>query len=473
MLPERPTVSVDRLTDIPQHRDGEGEVGHNVQLEGTMEGTLRSLPISTRLQKIADMAASDPEMVFTTLAHLMDVEFLKESFHQVRVGGAVGVDKVSWMQYASNLDENLKLLYERLRNGTYRAQAVRRSWIDKDDGKKRPLGILVIDDKVVQRAAKTLLEAIYEQDFYEFSHGFRPEHSPHLALKQLRDYCIRYNVSTILDADVTGFFDNINRRLLMEIIKKRVNDGGLLRLIGKWLNVGVLDGDDLFYPETGTPQGGVISPILANIFLHYVLDEWYVKQIEPLLKGRSFLLRFADDFVFGFEYESDARRVMKVLGKRFAKYGLTIHPEKTALIDFRNPSQRKEQSEIKKDTFDFLGFTHYWGKSRRGYYVIKRKTIGKRLRQRMKRIWNWCKENLHVKITEQVKILRAKLLGHYQYYGIRGNYKMLEVYYEYLLYAWRRWLGRRTRNGYINHEKFDRILETFKLPKPRIVQTNI
>jgi group II intron reverse transcriptase/maturase len=455
------------------HRNGEGEAGHNVQLEGTMEDTLRSQTISTQLQKIAHKAASNPELVFTTLVHLMDVEFLKESFHQVRIGGAVGVDKVSWMQYASNLDENLKSLYERLRNGTYRAQAVRRSWIDKDDGKKRPLGILVIDDKVVQRAAKTLLEAVYEQDFYEFSHGFRPDHSPHQALKELREKCIRNNVSVILDADVTGYFDNINRRLLKEIIKKRVNDGGLLRLIGKWLNAGVLDGEDLFYPETGTPQGGVISPILANIFLHIVLDEWYVKEIKPLLKGKTFLIRFADDFVFGFELESDARRVMNVLVKRFAKYGLTIHPEKTALIDFRNPSKRNDESEIKKDTFDFLGFTHYWGKSRRGYYVIKRKTIGKRLRQRMKLIWHWCKENLHVKITEQVKTLRAKLYGHYQYYGIRGNYKMLEVYYEYLLYAWRRWLGRRTRNGYINNEKFDRILETFKLPKPRIVQTNI
>jgi group II intron reverse transcriptase/maturase len=438
-----------------------------------MEDTQRSQPISTQLQKIAKMAASDPELVFTSLVHLMDVEFLKEFFRQIRVGGAVGVDKVSWMEYASNLDGNLISLHERLRSGIYRAQAVRRGWIDKDDGNKRPLGILVIEDKIVQRAAKTLLEAVYEQDFYEFSHGFRPEHSPHQALKELRDNCIKYNVSTILDADVTGCFDNINRQLLIEIIKRRVNDGGLLRLIGKWLNAGVLDGDDIFYPEKGTPQGGVISPILANIFLHHVLDEWYVNEIQPLLKGRSFLLRFADDFVFGFEYESDARRVMAVLGKRFAKYDLTIHPEKTALIDFRNPSKRKNESELKKDTFDFLGFTHYWGKSRRGYYVIKRKTIGKRLRRRMQRIWNWCKENLHVRITEQYKTLRSKLYGHYQYYGIRGNYKMLEVYYEYLLYAWRHWLARRTRNGYISNEKFDRILETFRLPKPRIVQSNI
>ena len=438
-----------------------------------MEDTQRSQPISTQLQRIANMAESDPELVFTSLVHLIDAEFLKESFHQIRIGGAAGVDGVSWLEYAGNLDANVEALHQRLRNGTYRAHAVKRGWIDKDDGKKRPLGILVIEDKVVQRAAKTLFEAVYEQDFYEFSHGFRPEHSPHQALKELRDNCNKINVSTILDADITGFFDNIIRNLLMDVIKKRVNDGGLLRLIGKWLNAGVLDGEDLFYPEKGTPQGGVISPILANIFLHHVLDEWFVKEIQPLLKGRSFLIRFADDTVFGFEYESDARLVMKVLVKRFEKFGLTIHPEKSALIDFRNPLKRKEESEIAKDTFDFLGFTHYWGKTRRGYYTIKRKTIGKRLRQRMKRIWKWCKENLHVKITEQYKTLSAKLRGHYQYYGVRCNYKMLEAYYEYLLYAWRHWLTRRTRNGYISYEEFDKILDTFRLPKPRIVHSNI
>ena len=473
MLPERPTVSVRQSWRTFFHRNGEGEVGHNVILDGIMEDRLRSQSISTKLQKIAEMAANAPEMVFTTLVHLMDEDFLKESFNQIRVGGAAGVDKVSWSEYAGNLDTNVKALHERLRGGTYRAQPVRRCWIDKDNGKKRPLGIPVIEDKVVQRAATTLLEAVYEQDFYDFSHGFRRGHSPHQAVRELRDNCYKHNVKYILDADISGFFDNIDRRLLIDIIKKRVNDGGLIRLIGKWLNAGVLEEEQLFYPESGTPQGGVISPMLANIFLHHVLDEWYVKQVKPLLYGKSFLIRFADDFVFGFESEADAHRVMKALVKRFAKYKLTIHPEKTALIDFRNPSQKGGGNKPKKDTFDFLGFTHYWGKSRQGFYVIKRKTIGKRLRMRMIHIWRWCKENLHMKITEQVKTLRAKLLGHYQYYGIRGNYKMLEVYYEYLLYAWKRWLGRRTRGGYLSQEKFDRILETYKLPKPRIVHSGI
>jgi len=349
------------------------------------------------------------------------VDFLWVAYKKVRAGGAAGVDKVTWKQYTQNLEENLADLHKRLRERTYRAQPVKRAWADKDDGKKRPLGIPVLEDKIVQRAVVMILEAVYDQDFYEFSHGFRKEHSPHQALKELREKCYTENISWIVDADISKFFDSIVRRLLIKMIKQRVNDGGLIRLIGKWLNAGVLEGEELFHPETGTPQGGVISPILANIFLHHVLDEWFVNEIKPRLKGRCFLIRFADDFVIGCEYESDARRVMNVLPKRFNRYELTIHQEKTAMIDFRSPG-RREKSDTNKHTFDFLGFTHHWCKSRRGNWVIRRKTIGKRLRRAMKRVWSWCKENRHIKITEQFGILRSKLYGHYQYYGIRCNY---------------------------------------------------
>jgi group II intron reverse transcriptase/maturase len=337
------------VADIPNNRNGEGEAGHNVQLEGKMEDTLRSQPILTKLQEIADKAASNPDLVFTSLAHLIDVDFLWLAFKKTRVGGAAGVDKVTWMQYSKNLEENLADLHKRLRERRYRAQPVKRAWADKDDGKKRPLGIPVLEDKIVQRAVVMLLEAVYEQDFYEFSHGFRKEHSPQQALKEIREKCYSENINWIVDADISKFFDSIDQRLLIEIIKQRVNDGGLIRLIGKWLNAGVLDGEELFHPETGTPQGGVISPILANIFLHHVLDEWFVNEIKPRLKGRCFLIRFADDFVIGCEYESDARRVMNVLPKRFNRYELTIHPEKTAMIDFRSPG-RREKSDIKKPT---------------------------------------------------------------------------------------------------------------------------
>lgn len=258
--------------------------------------------------------------------------------------------------------------------------------------------------------------------------------------------------------------------MLREVIKQRINDGGLMRLIGKWFNAGVVEGDELYHPIKGTPQGSVISPLLGNIFLHHVLDKWFVEDIKPRLKGRCFLIRFADDAVLGFEYESDARRVMKVLPKRFNRYDLTVHPQKTALVDFRRPDRRTDDSDS-KSTFDFLGFTHYWSKSRRGYWVIKRKTIGKRLRRSMSSIWLWCRNNRHMKIKEQHTILRSKLIGHYNYYGVRSNYKMLEVFLEYVKRSWKRWLERRTRNGYITWEQYEQLLKVYPLPKPRIVHS--
>lgn len=450
----------------------EGEAGHNVQLGRKMEDTLRSQSILTKLQEIADRAANDPDLVFTSLAHLIDVDFLWVAYKNVRVGGAAGVDDVTYEKYSYNLEENLADLHKRLRERHYRAQPVKRAWIDKDDGNKRPLGIPALEDKIVQRAVVMILEAIYEQDFYNFSYGFRKNYSPQQAIKQIRALCYELNINWMVDADIRKFFDSIDRRLLIDIIKRRVNDGGLIRLIGKWLNAGILDGEELFHPETGTPQGGVISPMLANIFLHYVLDEWFVNEIRPRLKGRCFLIRFADDFVIGCEYESEARRIMKVLPKRFDRYDLTIHPEKTTLIDFRSPGKGGRQDD-NKHTFDFLGFTHCWCKSRRGKWVIRRKTIGRRLRRAMKRVWLWCKENRHIKISEQYGILRSKLYGHYQYYGIRCNYKMLEVYYEHVRRAWHHWLSRRSSKGYIAWEKFIEIEKEFPLPKPRIVHTGI
>lgn len=465
-------IRLKELADARQNRSGEGEAGHNVQLEGKMEDTLRSQPILTKLQEIADRAAKNPKLVFTSLTHLMDVDFLWYAFKHVRVGAAAGVDKVTWQQYSNDLEENLADLHKRLRECTYRAQPVKRAWIDKDDGEKRPLGIPALEDKIVQRAVVMILEAVYEQDFYERSYGFRKELGAQKALKALREKCNKLNIRWIVDADIRKFFDSINRRLLIETIKQRVNDGGLIRLIGKWLNAGVVDGVELFQPETGTPQGGVVSPILANIFLHRVLDEWFVNEIQPHLTGRCFLIRFADDFVIGCEYESDAQRVMDVLPKRFNRFELTIHPDKTAMIDFRSPSKR-EKSDTSKHTFDFLGFTHYWGKSYRGSWYIKRKTIGKRLCRAMKRVWVGCKENRHVKLTEQFSTLRSKLYGHYQYYGIRSNYKMIESYYRYVVEAWRYWLGRRHRSGDIPWDKFEKIQIKFQLPRPRIVHSCI
>lgn len=433
-----------------------------------MEGTQRSQPISTKLQRIAEQAANYPERVFTSLAHLIDIDLLREACRLTRKDGAVGVDGVTAKAYAENLEANLRDLHERLKEGRYYAPPVSRAWRKKEDGSQRPLGVPAYEDKIAQRAATMILSAVYEQDFYDFSYGFRPKRSAHQAIKELRQKCYEVRANWIVDADVSGFFDNLDHEQLREIIKQRVNDGGILRLIGKWLKAGVLEGEEIYYPEKGSPQGGVISPMLANIYLHQVLDGWFETEVKPRMKGRVFLIRYADDFVIGCKTEEDARYLMKELPKRFNQYKLTIHPKKTALIEFGNPNTERRSGDG-KSTFNFLGFDHYWGKSRRGNWVIKRKTAAKRLSRAMKLLWQWCCYNRHMKLNEQHKILSIKLRGHYQYYGIRGNYKMLEVLMEHVERAWRRWLGRRHRNGVISWEKFAKITETFPLPKPRII----
>jgi RNA-directed DNA polymerase len=434
-----------------------------------MSETLSSELISTRLQQIAEQAKTRPDMVFTTLAHLIDVDMLREAYKRTRKDGSPGVDGVTAKEYAENLEENLANLHERLRKKEYKAPPVKRTYIEKEDGSKRPIGKPAFEDKVVQRAVVMLLGAVYEQDFYDCSYGFRPGRRPHAALTEIRDKCGRGNINWIVDADVSGFFDSIPKGKLQEVIRQRVNDGGIVRLIGKWLNAGVLEGEELFYPETGTPQGSVISPILANIYLHEVLDKWFEREVKPRMRGGSYLVRFADDFVIGCELESDARRIMEVLPKRFGRYGLTIHPTKTKLVKFGRP--RLKDDGRGNGTFDFLGFTHYWARSRKGTWVVKRKTAGKRLRRAGKRVWEWCRRNRHESIFEQQWKLSLKLRGHYQYYGIRGNYACMHEYYEYVKWAWRSWLGRRGGKKRMTWERFHELLEVLPLPRPRIVHS--
>jgi group II intron reverse transcriptase/maturase len=304
-------------------------------------------------------------MVFNNVYHLIDLDFLREAHRLTRKDAAPGVDKVTAAQYAADLEGNLRDLHERLRGNRYVAPPGERVWIEKEGGKKRPISKACFEDKIVQRAVVMILQAIFDHDFYPFSHGFRQGHSQHQALQELREKCMKLNIGWVLDADVSGYFDSIDRHFLREFVQRRVSDGGIMRLIGKWLNAGVVEAGTLTRPDKGTPQGGVISPMLSNIFLHYVLDEWYVQVVQPRLKGRSFLIRFADDFIIGFELEEDARRVMDVLPKRFNRFALTIHPEKTVLVEFKPPPVR-DQSAEGKGTFDFLGFTHYWTKLRRG-----------------------------------------------------------------------------------------------------------
>jgi RNA-directed DNA polymerase len=429
-----------------------------------MGDTSRSQTISTKLQGIGKQAADYPEMVFTTLAHHIDVDLLREAYRCTRKDKSPGIDGVTAKEYGKDLEDNLVDLYERLRSGRYKAPPVVRAWLEKERGKKRPIGKPTFEDKIVQRAVVMLLEPIYEQMFYDFSHGFRKGRSQHKAIHQLREELIRQRINWIVSADITGLFDNLDHRLLRSLIKRRVNDGTLVRLIGKWLHAGVMEGGMIHYPETGTPQGGVVSPLLSNIFLHYVLDDWFTQVVQPCLRGRSLIIRWADDFIIGCEYKSDAERILAVLPKRFERYGLTLHPDKTSLVWFSKPYSEKEAKE--RGTFDFLGFTFHWGKSRQGYWVIKKKTARKRLLRFMKRVWQWCKENLHEPIHEQHEVLCSRLRGFYYYFGVRGNYKALEVVFEYTERAWRRWLSKRSHKGKV---LFEDLRKTYPLPVPRIV----
>jgi group II intron reverse transcriptase/maturase len=453
--PRSPTISTQSRASAQQGTCDGGVAGN---------GSLSALIGESSLVRVRMAAEADPQLVFTSLAHRIDVFLLKQSFVRLSKSSACGIDQITAKQYAEHLMDNLHDLHQRLRSGRYRAMPVKRVWIEKENGQKRPIGIPALEDKIVQRAVATLLETVYDAKFHAFSHGFRRGHSQHKAIAELREQCRLLNVNWIVSADITGLFDNIDHGLLRSIIQKRVNDGGLLRLIGKWLHAGVMEGEETKYPERGTPQGGVISPVLSNIFLHEVLDEWYVGEVKPRMRGRSFLIRWADDFIMGFESESDMRRVKEVLAKRFLRFKLELHPEKTACIPFGRP--RNDAECRARGTFDFLGFTIYWGKSRQGYWVIKKKTAGKRKSRFMKGLWRWCKAHRHEAVVEQQIVLSAKLRGFYQYFGVRGNFKALAAVYRHAQRAWLRWLNRRSSKGKVGYED---LRSTLALPKPRIV----
>ncbi len=456
-------------TDVQGTHLREDEAGQNVPLRGNTRTSLKEATVSDKLRWIAEKARSQPNLSFNNVMHLIDVRFLHEAYMRINKRSAPGIDGVTARDYAANIIENLESLHKRIKDGRYKAPPVKRVYIEKEGGKTRPLGLPAFEDKIVQMAVSMVLTAIYDADFYDFSHGFRKGHSAHQALKEFRDACNVIKVGNVVDADVSGYFDNIDHRILKQLLGKRVSDKHIMRLISKWLHAGVMEGNVLSYSSKGTPQGGVISPVIANIYLHYVLDEWFMKQISPVLKGRSKLVRFADDFLVAFADANDASRFMNVLPKRFAKFGLEIHPEKSKLVTFSRPfsNQKKDKSN---GTFDFLGFTHYWAKTLKGYWVIKRKTAGKRLRRAMKAVWRWCKENRHIDINEQYEKLCLKLRGHYQYFGVRCNMRSLEVYLEHVRKSWKRWLGRRHRNGVIFWKQFEKqIGSRFPLPKPRII----
>jgi group II intron reverse transcriptase/maturase len=329
-----------------------------------------------------------------------------------------------------------------------------------------------LEDKVLQRAVVMLLEPLYEPLFHEGSYGFRPERSAHQALEQLWTKVMATNGGWILDVDIRKFFDTLDHGHLRELVRRRVRDGVLLRLIGKWLHAGVLEDGELSHPDEGTPQGGVVSPLLANIYLHYVLDEWIEREVAPHLRGRVFLIRYADDFVLGFTCEADARQVLAALAQRFSSYGLTIHPEKTRLVRFRPHVRGRGPKHLDPPhTFEFLGFTHYWALSRKSRWVVKRKTASSRFTRAIRKIATWCRRNRHLKLKEQHAKLSQKVQGHYNYYGITGNSQLLSSFLSRVIRVWKKWLDRRNRERKWNWAKHRRMLEHYPLPRPIAVHS--
>jgi len=452
--------------------EGRGRQGME-PVEGKMARTSDLGSVSTRLHRIAELARKAPDMVIVTLAHHIDVAWMYEAHRLTRKDGAAGIDEVTAAEYAENLDQNLRSLLERFKSGTYYAPPVRRVEIPKGDGSKtRPIGIPTFEDKILQRAVLMVLEAVYEQDFYDFSYGFRPNRSPHHALDSLWTRLTEVRGGWMLEADISSFFDVLDHKTLRGFLDQRVRDGVIRKMIDKWLKAGVLEDGQLRRIDDGTPQGGVISPLLANIYLHEVLDRWFVEQVQPRMRGPAHLIRYADDFVIVFADESDARRVMEVLPKRFGKYGLALHPEKTRLIDYRRPSgPGKGGGGGNPPTFDFLGFTHYWGRSRKGRPVVKRKTARGRFARSLRRIALWCRRNRHRPIVEQQRYLSAVLLGHFSYYGLTGNGRALETFRLQLVRIWRYWLRRRSQLKCLSWGRFARLLKRFPLPQAKVIHS--
>ena len=446
-------------------------------LEGNMAGAQKPVYVSSQQQRIAELAKEKPELGFTSLAHLIDIYWLHEAYNRTRKDGAVGVDGQTGKDYEANLQANLQSLLDRAKSGTYFAPPVRRAYIPKAGSvnETRPLGIPTFEDKVLQRAVVMVLETIYEQDFLDCSYGFRPGRSAHQALGALWQQTMKMGGGWIVEVDIRKFFDTIDHGHLRAFLKQRLCDGVLHRLIGKWLNAGVLEDGRVTHPETGSPQGGVVSPLLANVFLHYVLDEWFAREVQPRLKGRSFLIRYADDFVMGFSHEVDARKVMDVLPKRFEKYGLTLHPEKTRLVPFERPTDRPERPGTQKrtpaETFDLLGFTHFWGRSRKGRWVVKRKTSKSRLSRGLQALAEWLRKERHRPIAEQHRTLSQKLRGHFAYYGITGNADALQRFRREAIGLWRKWLSRRHRGKEISWDQMYRLLERYALPLATVVHS--
>jgi len=430
--------------------------------DATTSGTM-----STGLLKVAERARRDPQARILALARLLDEELLKVAFSRIRKDAAVGVDGVTKEQYAEHLEDNLRTLHDRMKAGQYRHQPIRRVHIPKAPGKTRPIGISTIEDKVVQNALHLVLETIYEQDFLDCSYGFRPGRGSHDALRAATAAVKRGQMSWVLEADIRSFFDSLDRKKLMEMLRQRVADESFLRLVGKCLHVGVLDGAEYSEPHEGTAQGSTLSPILGNIYLHYVLDVWFEREVLPRMGGMAKLIRYADDFIILFERRDDAERVFAVLPKRMERFNLTLHPDKTRLLPFGRPPSGQSGGKGPA-TFDFLGFTVYWRRAREGYWMPGLKTRRARLQKAIRAIAEFCRRHRHDSVKEQHAALCRRLRGHFNYFGVNGNQVSLAAVVRATEQSWHKWLTRRSQRTRLTWGRFKEMLRLLPLPRPRV-----
>lgn len=426
--------------------------------------------IQTKQLRIAQLAKERPEQVFTSLAHYIDVFWMHEAYRRTKKGGATGVDGETAKDFEQDLMGNLKNLVEMLKSGSYKAPPVRRIYLEKGDGKKRPIGIPTFADKVMQRAVTMVLEPLFEQDFYWFSYGFRPEKSAHQGIDAVCGDLWKSRGGWVVELDIKGFFDNIDHKALRTFLDQRVRDGVLRRAIDKWLCAGVMEDGSLQLSKKGTPQGGVISPLLANILLHGLVDKWFIDEVLPRVPEAK-LCRYADDIIMTFRSERDAKRILAVTRKRFTKFGLELHPEKTRIIDFRCPLRKPKDisREQRPGTFDFLGFTFYWCIGLSGFWCLKTRTRKGKLRESLRDISDWCRKNRHRKVKWQHQKLCEKLKGHYAYFGRTGNTPMLKNFFYGVCRTWYRWLARRSQKRYLGKIEFFNRLCRNPLPSPKIV----
>jgi RNA-directed DNA polymerase len=424
--------------------------------------------MSTQLSRLPELAKADKTTRFLSIAHLVTPTALMTAFEGLRKDASAGVDEVTYREYEQDVWRNIPTLHDRLVSHQYRVQPLRRVYIPKENGTQRPISIPALEDKIVQKATGTVLNAIYEQDFLPCSYGFRQGLGAHDALDAIDRTIGRGPIAYVLEADIQGYFDAIVRDQLMAFVERRIGDSSILRLIRKWIHVGVIEDGRLLVTQTGTGQGQVISPLLANIYLHYVLDEWFAHEVKPRLRGKAAEIRYADDFILCFQYREDAERVLRVLPQRFAKFGLTLHPEKTRLVAFGRSALPRQPDAPKPATFDFLGFTHLCARSRRGKFTIHVRTMRKRLRRSTKAVTQWCQQHRHDPVANQAAVLNAKLRGHYQYYGRSSNYRSLWQFYRQVERLWHKWLNRRTRGNRLTWDRYQQLLHRHPLLLPRI-----